>query len=103
MTISEIEQLTHVTVSENEIGTVKISTDEGYWFMNEIEQPILSPTLPEENGTEEVTETEITKDFSSVIYARTDSVLLKYTVITDAEKQAYEEKQAVKRINNQIN
>lgn len=45
MTISEIAQLVHVTVSENKIGTVKISTDEGYWFMNEIKQPILPPPL----------------------------------------------------------
>lgn len=103
MTISEIAQLVHVTVSENKIGTVKISTDEGYWFMNEIKQPILPPTLSEENSTEEATETEIIKNFSSIIYTRTDSVLLEYTVVTEAEKQVYEEKQAVKGINNQIN
>ena len=92
MTISEIAQLTHVIVSENKIGTVKISTDEGYWFMNETEQPILPSTLSKENSTEEATETEIIKNFSSVIYTRTDSVLLEYTIVTDAEKQAYEEK-----------
>ena len=80
MTIDDLKQLVHVKVSENENGTVTVTTDDGYCLASthmqeKVQTDGMESTENAEKEMEEVT------DYADTIYCRKDTILPDYSVI----------------------
>ena len=85
MTIDDLKQLTHVKVSENNNGTVTVTTDEGYCLASthmqeKVQMDGMEGTENAEKEMEEVT------DYADTIYCRKDTILPDYSVILESDK-----------------
>lgn len=89
MTIDDLKQLAHVKVSENENGTVTVTTDEGYCLSStHMREKVQTDYTEDMEGTENAEkEMEEVVDYADTIYCRKDTILPDYSVILESDKQ----------------
>ena len=88
MTIDNLKQLAHVKVSENENGTVTVTTDDGYCLAStHMQEKVQMDGMDGMEGTENAEkEMEEVTDYADTIYCRKDTILPDYSIILESDK-----------------